>query len=211
MSKQPLVVTAIDTDAGKTVVSALVAKALNTDYWKPVQAGGLDHSDSMEVDRLTGGSLKIWPEAFRLNTPASPHLAAEIDGIEIQPEQLVIPETENQLLIEGAGGLMVPISEKFTLLDWFKMINPKILVVTKHYLGSINHTLCTLEVMKQHGLQVEGLIVNGDAHEPSERAFAKIAGVKVLAHVPLAPQLNTTWINNTAAELAPKLSFLCPR
>ncbi|MEM8848047.1 MAG: dethiobiotin synthase, partial [Bacteroidota bacterium] len=134
-------VTGISTEVGKTVASAIVVEALEADYWKPVQAGDLDNSDSHKIERLISNTkTKIHPNSYALNTPMSPHAAAEIDGIRVDLEKIVPPQTENHLVIEGAGGLLVPLNEKDTINDLI-LTNYKVIVVSRHYLGSINHTL----------------------------------------------------------------------
>ncbi|MEM8847356.1 MAG: dethiobiotin synthase, partial [Bacteroidota bacterium] len=138
-------VTGISTEVGKTVASAIVVEALEADYWKPVQAGDLENSDSHKIERLISNTkTKIHPNAYALNTPMSPHAAAEIDGVKVDLEKINPPQTENHLVIEGAGGLLVPLNERDTIHDLIQP-NYKVIVVSRHYLGSINHTLLTIE------------------------------------------------------------------
>ncbi len=158
-----IVVAGIDTDAGKTVVSAILCEALQADYWKPVQAGGLDHTDSDKVRALISNKKSvIHPEAYCLSEPMSPHAAAEIDKIEIEEVRLEIPETDNDLIIELAGGLMVPLRKDFLNIDWIKEIRLPVILTSNYYLGSINHTLLSWEMLQNVGASVLGIIFNGE-------------------------------------------------
>lgn len=160
-------VTGISTEVGKTVASAIVVEALEADYWKPIQAGDLENSDSHKIENfISNPKTQIHPNAYALKTPMSPHAAAEIDDITIDIHQIVPPKTENHLVIEGAGGLLVPLNDKDTIND---LIRPhyKVIVVSRHYLGSINHTLLTIEKLKEKNLDI-GIIFSGDEHPTTE-------------------------------------------
>jgi len=163
-------VTGIDTEVGKTVVSAILVEALNADYWKPVQAGDLDNTDSHKVGRYIANSASvIHSEGFRLNTPASPHVSARIDGIEISLDSLNPPLVENSLVIEGAGGLMVPLNDDGDMmLDLLLKTATKVVLVSRNYLGSINHTLSAFEVLKSKGVKVDLLVFSGEENKESE-------------------------------------------
>ncbi|WP_295767079.1 dethiobiotin synthase [uncultured Mucilaginibacter sp.] len=168
-NKAPLFVTGIGTDVGKTVVSAIMVEYLKADYWKPIQSGDLDNSDTMKVKALVSNPIsKFHKEAYRLNQPFSPHKSARLDGVEIDLEKIIIPETDNQLVIEGAGGLMVPLNNKHFIIDLIQKFNAEVILVVKHYLGSINHTLLSLELLKARGIVVNKIIFNGDRDEDSE-------------------------------------------
>jgi dethiobiotin synthetase len=172
--KAPLFVTGIGTDVGKTIVSAILVEKLKADYWKPIQSGDLDNSDTMKVQRLVSNPVtRFHPEAYRLTQPYSPHKSAELDGVVIDFNQIQLPETDNQLLIEGAGGLMVPLNNEHFVVDLIKKFNAEVVLVVKHYLGSINHTLLSLELLKQKKIKVSALIFNGDRDEYSERVILK--------------------------------------
>ena len=176
MSKQTFFITGISTEVGKTVASAIVTEALEADYWKPIQAGDLDDSDTHKVERFISNSKTYFFEnAFSLQTPMSPHAAAEIDGVSIKVSSIQRPETANHLVIEGAGGLLVPISDTETILD---LIQPedKVIVVSRHYLGSINHTLLTIEKLKQEGKTIFGILFSGAEHPSTEAVIAKMSG-----------------------------------
>lgn len=196
-----LVITGIGTDVGKTVVSSIIAEALKASYWKPIQAGDLDNSDSIKVDRFTD-NVTILPEAFRLSEPMSPHAAAEIDGVEIAKDDLDLPEVEGNLIIEGAGGIMVPVnSNGLTFADIIERWNLPTIVVSRHYLGSINHTLLTLEVLQSRGVTIEGLVFVGAENKATEEIILKSTGVKFLARIPMAKELNKTFVLEQAESI----------
>lgn len=160
-------VTAIGTDSGKTLVSAILCKALNADYWKPVQAGTPTDSDA--IRQLLGDSIKIHKEKYLLQTPASPHAAARIDGVNIRLADIELPEYNGTLIIEGAGGCMVPLNDREFVIDLATHFNVKVILVSNLYLGSINHTLLTHEALKNRGLTISGIIFNGEENPESER------------------------------------------
>ena len=168
-----LFITGIGTDVGKTVVAAIVTEALEADYWKPVQAGDLDDSDTHKVRRRVSNSkTQFHPNAYALHTPASPHLAAALDHITIDIAQIQEPKTENHLVIEGAGGVFVPLNATDCVID---LIRPdyKVIVVSRHYLGSINHTLLTIEALQARKLTIAGIIFRGTNMNRPNRLFYK--------------------------------------
>jgi dethiobiotin synthetase len=179
------VITGTDTGIGKTVFSAALAGALNLPYWKPIQSGLEEETDSEVVARLTGAP--IHPEAYRLKTPASPHLAAEIDGVTIDPEKLTPPESD--LLIEGAGGALVPVTRTLLYADVFARWQIPVIVCARTALGTINHSLLTIEALKSRGVPVHGLAFLGDAVEDSEAIIAEIGGVRRLGRLPIVDPL----------------------
>lgn len=196
-----LVITGIGTDVGKTVVSSIIAEALKASYWKPIQAGDLDNSDSIKVDLFTD-NVTVLPEAFRLSEPISPHAAAEIDGVEIAKDDLDLPEVGGNLIIEGAGGIMVPVnSNGLTFADIIERWNLPTIVVSRHYLGSINHTLLTLEVLQSRGVTIEGLVFVGAENKATEEIILKSTGVKFLARIPMAKELNKTFVLEQAESI----------
>ncbi|OBX26075.1 dethiobiotin synthetase [Gelidibacter algens] len=179
-------VTGISTDVGKTIASAILVEALNADYWKPIQAGDLDNSDTHKVQRLVSNKkTKFHKSSFLLNTPMSPHAAAEIDGISISAKTIKVPKTKNNLVIEGAGGLLVPINDSETILDLIKP-DYKVIVVSRHYLGSINHTLLTVNLLKSKGLEV-ALIFSGAANQSTETIIEKMTQVPVIGRIDEEP------------------------
>lgn len=171
-SIKPLFITGIGTDVGKTIVSAIITEQLKGDYWKPVQAGDLDNSDSDRVKSLISNSYsRIHPEQFKLKLAASPHKAAPLEGIEIKPEHFIVPKTNNRLIIEGAGGLMVPLSANFFMIDLIKLVNADVVLVVRNYLGCINHTLLSYELLRMKGCTIRGLVFNGLMDEASKLAI----------------------------------------
>jgi len=179
-----LFITGIGTDVGKTIASAIVTQALEADYWKPIQAGDLDNSDSHKVKRyLSNPVTKVHANAYALHTPASPHLAAAIDGVTISVHDIKEPITENpHLVIEGAGGVYVPVNTTQTIAD---LIQPdyKVIVVSRHYLGSINHTLLTVEALKNRGIAIAGIIFNGDENPATEQVILSMTGLNVIGRI----------------------------
>ena len=142
-------ITGIGTDVGKTIASAIITQALEADYWKPIQAGDLDNSDSHKIQRyISNDKTIIYENSYKLNTPASPHLAAKLDGITIDLKKITEPKTKNHLVIEGAGGILVPLNNSDCIIDLIQK-EYKVIVVSRHYLGSINHTLLTFEALKK--------------------------------------------------------------
>ncbi len=177
-------VTGIDTNIGKTVVSAILTEALQADYFKPIQAGDLDKGDRITVQSLISNTKsKLWPENFALKAAMSPHAAAELEGISIQAKDITLPETDNHLIVEGAGGLMVPINKEETYLDIMKTLGLEVIVVSKNYLGSINHTLMTIRHLQQANIPIKGIIFNGDIQMSSEKVILEMTGMTYLGRV----------------------------
>ncbi|WP_438962690.1 dethiobiotin synthase [Nonlabens sp.] len=199
-------ITGISTDVGKTLVAALITEALQADYWKPVQSGGIEHSDRMEVQRLISNSKTVFhKERYFLETPMSPHEAAAIDGITIEIDQIKRPQTENQLVIEGAGGLLVPLNNTHTIID---LIQPddKVILVSSGYLGSINHTLLSIEALKSRGLTCAGIIYNQVELAGTIEIIEKMTGVPTIAHLPKINVLDQQAVASLATVLREKLS-----
>ncbi|MGW9684276.1 dethiobiotin synthase [Flagellimonas sp. 2504JD1-5] len=175
-------ITGISTEVGKTIASAIVVEALEADYWKPIQAGDLDNSDSHKIqDLISNNKSTIHKNSYALNTPMSPHAAAEIDGITIELDKIVPPQTKNHLVVEGAGGLLVPLNDKDTIFDLIQP-NDKVIVVSRHYLGSINHSLLTIEKLQEKNLEI-GIIFSGDEHETTESIILQKTGVTFLGRI----------------------------
>jgi dethiobiotin synthetase len=179
-----LIVTATDTDVGKTVFAAALAGALDGFYWKPFQAGLGAPTDSERVRALSGlAADRVLPEAYALRTPASIHRAAEIDGVVIDPSKLEIPDVD-KLVIEGAGGALVPVSRQLLLADLFAQWNLPVIVVARTSLGTINHSLLTIEGLRSRGLRIHGMAFVGDANEYSERTICEIGQARRLGRLP---------------------------
>jgi dethiobiotin synthetase len=185
MPNKPLFVTGIGTGIGKTVVSAVLTEKLKADYWKPVQSGDLDNSDTMKVKSLVSNTKSVFhPEIYSLTQPFSPHKSAAIDDINIEKEKFVLPRTDNQLIVEGAGGLMVPLNDHFLMIDLIKQLGANVILVSQNYLGSINHTLLSAAILKQYNINITGIIFNGRTDVDSEKYILKYTGLKLLGRVP---------------------------
>jgi dethiobiotin synthetase len=183
-----IVVTGTDTDVGKTVFAAALARALGASYWKPVQAGVQDGGDAAMAGLL--GVTQILPEAYRLTTPCSPHRAAAIDGVSIDPDRLAIPEIDGTLVIEGAGGVLVPLADELLFADLFARWREPVVLVARTALGTINHSLLSIEALRQRGVPILGIAFIGDPQEDSEATIARIGGVRRLGRMPRLGRLN---------------------
>jgi dethiobiotin synthetase len=193
-----LFITGISTDVGKTIASTIITEALEADYWKPIQAGDLDNSDSHFIkSKITNQKSIIFPNAYQFNTPASPHLAAELDGITIDLKNIIEPKTTNHLVIEGAGGVFVPLNNTDLVID---LIQPdyKVIIVSRHYLGSINHTLLTIEALKNRKINIAGIIFNGDENTATETIILNKTGLKCIGRIENEPYFDPTVIREYA-------------
>ena len=182
-----LFITGIGTDVGKTIASSIIVEALEADYWKPIQAGDLDNSDTNKVEKyVSNPTTKFHKNAYALQTPASPHLAAEIDGITIDMSKIIEPTTSNHLVVEGAGGIYVPLNNSDCVID---LIQPdyKVIVVSRHYLGSINHTLMTIEILKSRNFNVAGIVFSGDENKATERIILEKTNVPMIGRIDIEP------------------------
>ncbi len=203
-----LFITGISTDVGKTIASAIVTEALQADYWKPIQAGDLDNSDSHKIQRyISNPTTVIHPNSYALQTPASPHLAAELDGISIDLKQIIEPKTNNHLVIEGAGGLYVPLNDTDCVIDLIQN-DYKVIVVSRHYLGSINHTLLTIEALQNRKINVAGIIFSGDENKPTEEIILNKTGVKMIGRIDNEPYFDQNVIKCYADEFRENLLSL---
>jgi dethiobiotin synthetase len=193
-----LFITGISTDVGKTIASAIIVEALQADYWKPIQAGDLDNSDSHKIKcYVSNDKTVIHENSYKLNTPASPHLAAELDGITIDLKQIKEPVTENHLVIEGAGGIFVPINNNDCVIDLIQK-EYKVIVVSRHYLGSINHTLLTIEALKNRKINIAGIIFSGDESKSTEAIILDKTGVKCIGRIEQEPYFDQNVIKEYA-------------
>ena len=184
------VVTGTDTGIGKTIFAAALTGALQAHYWKPVQAGLDDGADRDHVAQLSGvPTSHILPEAYRLNTPCSPHRAAEIDGVTIDLARLALPDVRPRV-IEGAGGAMVPVTRSTTYADVFAMWNLPVIIVARTALGTINHSLLTIEALRARNVPIHGVAFVGDGVEDSEATICAMGGVKRLGRLPMLDRLN---------------------
>ena len=185
-----LTITGTDTDAGKTVFAAALAAHLRARYWKPVQAGLEEETDSETVARLSGGKAIILPEAYRLTTPCSPHEAARIDGVTIDPARLALPTGDGPLVVEGAGGVLVPHGDDLLAIDLFALWALPVVLVARTALGTINHSLLSLEALRARGIAVHGIVFSGDANPASEQAITDIGQLRHLGRLPRLDPLN---------------------
>ena len=204
-----LFITGIGTDVGKTVASAIVVEALQADYWKPIQAGDLDFSDTHKVKSLIchterSRSAKFYPNAYALNTPASPNYAAQLEGIVIDLKKIIEPKTDNHLVIEGAGGILVPLNESDCIIDLIQK-DYKVIVVSRHYLGSINHTLLTIEALKSRKISVAGIIFSGDVNKATEEIILKKSGAKFIGRIENEPYFDQNVIRYYADKFRDNL------
>ncbi|WP_409190514.1 dethiobiotin synthase [Bradyrhizobium sp. RDM4] len=191
---QRIVVAGTDTGIGKTVFSAGLAQLLGANYWKPIQAGLEDETDSQLAARLGGLSAdRIVPERYRLRTPASPHHSAEIDGVRIDPDSLVVPDTrERPLVIEGAGGLMVPLSSSVLYIDVFERWRLPVVLCARTLLGTINHSLLSIEALRKRQIDILGIAFIGERNPETESAICDITRVRWLGRLP--------WISPLTAD-----------
>jgi dethiobiotin synthetase len=199
-----LFITGISTEVGKTVASAIITEALEADYWKPIQAGDLEHSDSHKIaDLVSNSKTVIHKNAYALQTPMSPHAAAEIDGVQIDLDAITEPKTSNHLVIEGAGGLLVPLNDTDTILDLIQP-NYKVIIVSRHYLGSINHSLLTIEALQQRNFEV-GIVFSGDEHPTTENIILKKTGIPFLGRINEEKAFNKNIVKRYAGDFKPTL------
>ncbi|WP_018479101.1 dethiobiotin synthase [Pontibacter roseus] len=199
-------VTGIGTDVGKTVAAAILTEALQADYWKPVQAGGLDFTDTDMVKSLVSNEQSVFhPEAYRLKMASSPHKAAAAEGIEIDVHGLTLPDTQNNLIVEGAGGLMVPLNKRYLVLDLVQQLGLEVILVSRNYLGSINHTLLTAEVLRYRKVPVAGIIFNGEENQTSEDFIIKYTGLRRLPSIRQEADFCQETVAEYAREFVPYL------
>jgi dethiobiotin synthetase len=184
-------ITGNGTDIGKTIISAIITEHLEADYWKPVQSGELDNTDTMKVKSLVSNSKTIFhPEQFKLVQPLSPHASAEIDGVEIELEDFKLPSTTNHLVIEGAGGLMVPLNNRILIADLITHFKSSVIVVSRNYLGSINHTLLTIQELRSRDIPIIGIVFNGEHNPQTENFILQYTQLPLLFRVEMEEQID---------------------
>lgn len=186
-----LVVTGTDTGIGKTVFAAGLAGALGACYWKPIQAGIDPEGDKETVAALSGlPAARILPEAYRLTTPASPHLAARIDGVTITLDRLALPKVDGPLVVEGAGGVLVPVSDTLLMADLFAYWGQPVILCARTALGTINHSLLSIEALRARGVPIAGIAFIGTPHAENERIIPALANIPCLGRLPLLDPLD---------------------
>ncbi|MEX0343170.1 MAG: dethiobiotin synthase [Erythrobacter sp.] len=189
--KRTIVVTGTDTDVGKTVFAAGLAAALGAHYWKPVQAGLEDGGDAARVASLGVPAGRIVPEAYRLTTPCSPHHAAELDQVSIDPARLALPQLDGRLVVEGAGGALVPVTRELLYADLFAQWGAPVIIVARTALGTINHSLLTIEALRARGVAIIGLAFVGEPQDDSEATICAIGNVTRLGRLPMIDRLDS--------------------
>ena len=200
----PIFVTGIGTDVGKTVVSAILCEWLGADYWKPIQSGDPQGGDRITIERLVSHKgFMPHKESFKFQAPLSPHAAAQLEGREISIESIEIPESKNPIIIEGAGGLLVPLNYKNeTICDLIKHLKAQTIVVVKEYLGNINHTLLTIEHLRRNNIKIAGLVFVGKELPHTWEIVSKMTGLPLLFRVPIFEDLNRNSIRNFAQQIS---------
>lgn len=185
MLNKTFFITGIGTGVGKTLISAILVEKLKAAYWKPVQSGDLGSSDTMYVKSLVSNKETVfYPESYQLSQPYSPHKSAAIDGITIDPEKFMLPAASGTLIIEGAGGVMVPLNDRFLMIDLIKKLNAPVILVSRNYLGSINHTLLSVNTLNQYQVPLRGIIFNGNRDSYTEDFILNYTGAEFLGRVP---------------------------
>ncbi len=199
-------VTGTDTGVGKTVVSAWLMRVLDADYWKPIQAGTEDETDTAVVQRLTGlPEVRFHESAYRLKAPLSPYEAARREGITIDLDRIALPESARPLVVEGAGGILVPLNDRTFMTDLMAKFGLPAVIVARAELGTINHTLLTVEALRARGLAVAGVVMNGAPNAANRRAIETFGRVQVIAEFPPLEPLDAKTLAAAAARIAPAL------
>jgi len=200
---QTFFITGSSTEVGKTIASAIITECLQADYWKPVQAGELENTDTDKVKRLVSNpKTKFHVSTHKLNGFMSPHAAAEMDEVVISAKKVKRPSTKNNLVIEGAGGLVVPLNDTETVADLIRPTD-KVVVISRHYLGSINHTLLTIEALKQRKLDIFGILFSGVETPSTETIIAKMSGVPILGRIDEEPYFDRNVVRQYADDFHP--------
>lgn len=199
--RRSFIVSGTDTGIGKTAAAALLTLGLNARYWKPIQSGTEDGTDTATVKTLTGlPDDRFLPEAYVLTQPLSPHRSAEIDGVEITLDRLALPEVDGPLIVEGAGGLMVPVTRTLLQIDLFKHWGAPVILCARTGLGTINHTLLSVEALRARGMTLHGLLFIGDDNPDNIRTIAELSGARILGRLPWLEQLHAESLKAVFAE-----------
>lgn len=199
-------ITGIDTNVGKTVISAILTEALQADYWKPIQCGITDGTDVNEVLKLISNSkTKVHPEAYSFAAPVSPHLAAAIESKKIEVKNIVLPSTSNHLIIEGAGGIMVPLSKSNYVIHLAREFDAEVILVVRNYIGCINHSLLSIDYLLRNKYKIKGMILNGNFDPLVEQAITTYSDIPVLAKFPEEGTIDKDKIKQLASFVKPEL------
>lgn len=195
-------ITGIGTEIGKTVVSAILTEYFQADYWKPIQSGDLHWTDTMKVQSLISNTKSVFhPERHRLNAPLSPHASAALDGVQIKLSDFTLPQTSNHLIVEGAGGLMVPLNDQDVMLDLIQQVQIPVILVSRNYLGSINHTILTIEALQHRQISIAGIVFNGEPNSATETFIEKYSQLPVLFRVGDLPEISPKVISKFIKEM----------
>jgi len=196
-------ITGIGTNVGKTIVSAILTEALKADYWKPVQTGLSEGADKTAVASLVSNTETVFfKEAYAFEAPASPHIAADAEGRAIDMKNIQLPASKNgHLIIEGAGGLLVPLNNKEYVIDLARQFDAEIILVCRNYLGCINHSLLSINYLKQHGFKIKGIVLNGDFEPLVISAIMNDAGIPLLAQIAEIKNISKESIRECADQL----------
>jgi dethiobiotin synthetase len=199
-------VTGIGTDVGKTVTSAILAEALHADYWKPVQTGSFFSTDADKIRKyISNPKTVVHPENFVLKQYMSPHAAAELEGQHISLDKIIAPETSNDLIIEGAGGLMVPLNDKEFVVDIITKLDAEVVLVIQNYLGSINHSILSIDSLRNRKIKVLGIVFNGPPHKLSEDIILSYSGHKCIGRINKESVINKEVVAKYAAQFKENL------
>jgi dethiobiotin synthetase len=194
-------ITGIGTDVGKTLVSAIFCEGLQANYYKPIQAGSLATTDAHTVQNLVTKPITFYKSTYRFKLGASPHLAAQEENVVINLDEINTPNTTNNLIIEGAGGLLVPINNTQTILDIIKKLHLPVVLVSQHYLGSINHTLLSYELLKANNITIAGIVFNGESNPSTENFILNYTGLNCLLRIQLHAHITKDVVSKYANEL----------
>jgi len=196
-----VIIAGIHTGIGKTLCSAIICQSTGYDYWKPVQAGNLDDTDSIFIQKNTSNNIKIHPERYRLQIAASPHFAAEKEGIEIKREDFILPRSHNEIVVETAGGLMSPFSLSFFNINLIQHLELPVILVSNNYLGSINHTLLSVEALQERNIEIKGIVFSGEKNEASESFILEYTQLPLLFSIPFLPKIDKESVAKVAASI----------
>ncbi|MBC8045273.1 MAG: dethiobiotin synthase [Fimbriimonadaceae bacterium] len=200
MQKQYFI-TGIGTDVGKTIISAILTETFQADYWKPVQCGDLENTDKQKVKNLiSNNQSQFHKETYLFTASMSPHAAAKLENIEIDISNINLPQTTNHLIIEGAGGLMVPLNNKEFVIDLIQRLNVPSILVSMNYLGSINHTLLSIEALQERNIPITGIIFNGEENKETERIISECTKLKILGKVGFEKEWNKEMVKKYAEQ-----------
>lgn len=203
-----LFITGIGTNVGKTVVSAVLSEALQADYWKPIQSGVLEGKDSETVKSLISNSKSVFhPETYLLKEPLSPHFAAKLDGVKIELGNIKLPKTSNHLIIEGAGGLLVPINDSHYVIDIAKQFDCEIVLVISSYLGCINHSLLSIDYLLRNGFKLKALVFNGTFEPEVKQAITNYVKNTLIIDVPQLDELSKSAVLQISCQIKAQLSL----